>query len=758
MAAGVTGMALMAAAYGYAVVRLEETMSARNWELPAQLYPAPLELVVGKRLPPGPLGDTLEAMGYHYHRPVQKPGEYREAQPGHYYLRSRAGWPGLENVVEQTLDLRVRHHTLTSLKVFRGSTLARATIPPVAFAEIRGPNQESRRIVPAARIPEHLLHAVVAVEDRRFFRHHGIDPRGIMRAFAVNLVRGERAQGGSTLTQQLAKNTFLSGEKTYTRKIKEVFFALALERKYTKQEILALYLNEIYLGQRGGVAICGIGQAAHLYFTKQVPELELHESALLAGLIQAPNAYAPDRHPERARKRRNLVLQEMFEQGYIDEAALKKALKKPLGLRLAPYVGTRTAPYFVDMVTERLGELFPGEALNAEGLTVETTLDLRLQKAAENALAQGLSRLDRRSSADLQGAVVVLEPQSGRILALVGGRDYGKSQFDRATQSARQPGSAFKPLLALAAFQTLGTSLSPTSILEDSPLELDVQGKPWRPQNSDRQFRGDVTLRQTIEESLNVPAVRLALQTGLDHVANFYQRLEFRSRPRPLPSLALGAIDVSPLEVAAAYTPVADHGVFARPFAIARVLDRNGNILYQGKPIRHRVASPPEVYLVRDMMKGVLDRGTARSARTLGYAYEAAGKTGTTNDYHDAWFVGMDPELIAVVWVGSDSSASTGLTGASGALPVWTGFMKAARKGSPPPDDPLPKGLTRARVCAITFALATDQCPETREELFWDGSAPRMPCAMHGAPRDIIDAAIERLRARVRGLFGRQRP
>ncbi len=754
----ILGAFVFAAGFGFALLRLEETLSVRNWDLPARLYPAPLILEVGSRLPPGPLGETLEAMGYHNHRPVQKPGEYRKVRSGQYYLRPRGGWPGLEGVVEKTLDVRVRDHRVVALREYRGRELSRVTIPPVAFAEIRGPDHESRRLVHADQIPEHLANAVVAIEDRRFYQHHGVDPRGIVRALLVNLWQGERAQGGSTLTQQLAKNYFLTQEKTYSRKIRELFFALALEYKFTKKEILAMYLNEVYLGQRGAMAICGVGQAAHFYFTKRVGDLELHEAALLAGLIQAPNFYAPDRHKDRARKRRNLVLQAMFDQGFIDADTLKRATEKPLGLHFAPYLATRTAPYFVDLVTEQLGKIFPGRPLHAEGFIVETSLDLRVQRAAEHALQQGLDSLDARTRPPLEGALVALEPTSGRILAMVGGRDYGRSQFNRAVLGARQPGSAFKPLLVLAALQSSGSSLDPTSRLDDSPLMLRVAGKKWSPRNSDRRFRGEVTLRQTIEQSINVPAVRLALDTGLEQVVDFYKRLELKHLPKPVPSLALGAFEVSPLELAAAYTPIADQGFFARPIAVTRVLDREGHLLYSAQPIRHRVATLPQVYMVRDMMKGVLDHGTGKAARSLGYPFEAAGKTGTTNDSRDAWFVGLDTELLAVVWVGADSGASTGLSGARGALPIWTHFMKAVRRQFPPPRDPVPEGLTRVTVCSLSLEPATEHCPETREELFWQDHVPIRPCSLHGTVKDEIGAVMDRLRNRLRGWFRRQQP
>ncbi len=740
--------------YLYFASQLNENMTGRKWDLPSRLYPTVLTLAVQQRIPPGPLARSLEAMGYIQAKPVQNPGEYREAGPGHYYVRPRAAWHGLEGVLNETLEVQVKNGLVVGLQVFKGRALTRAIIPPVSFAEIRSPDQEIRRLVRYRDLPKHLVDAVIAIEDQRFYRHFGIDPRGLARALYINVTRGNRSQGGSTLTQQLAKNYFLTHEKTLDRKVKEIFYALALERKYSKDEILELYLNEIYLGQRGSVALSGMGQAAYAFFSKDVRQLTLEESALLAGIIQAPNFYAPDRHLERAKARRDVVLKKMLEQGSITEAAFKAAQKQPVRLRPGPYVG-RTAPFFVDFVHEQLGSKFPDATFNTEGFTLETTLDLRMQQIAERVLAERLSKIDGSSRAPLEGALVVLEPATGRILAMVGGRNYSSSQFNRVSQAHRQPGSVFKPLVILAALQARGTALGPTTILKDEPLTLQIDGKEWSPQNNDLQYHGDVSLRQVIEQSLNVPTVRLAHDVGIERVVKLLRTLDITSPLKPAPSLALGAFEVTPLEVAAAFTVLATPGVLHAPYAIQRMRDREGLVLLEHKAESRQVASAAEAFMIRDMMRGVLDRGTGKSARTMGYSFKAAGKTGTTNDNKDAWFVGFDADLLCVVWVGSDQAASTGLTGGKAALPIWVEVMQQIRQSVPAPPDPIPSGLSVAQRCVESGQRPRERCPLTEQELFWAGQEPTEDCSVHVEVLEELGEKIGEKVQRIPGFFQR---
>lgn len=725
------GLATFGILYLYFSSKLDEAMGARVWDLPSRLYAAPLRLEPGVSLPPGALEKTIEALGYVKAKPVQSPGEFRTADGGTVYVNPRPAWKGLEGVPEGTLELKLEDRALLGLKKFKGPALKGAVLPPVAFAELRGPDQETRKVVERTKLPRVLVDAVVAIEDQRFYSHYGIDPKSLVRALWVNLQRGGRSQGGSTLTQQLAKNRFLTHEKSFIRKIKEIFYALALERRYTKDQILTFYLNEIYLGQRGSVGISGMAQAAYAFFSREVTQLKLEEAALLAGIIQAPNAYAPDKHPEKALKRRNVVLKKMFEQGYISQKDFDAAVKTSIKLRPGRYLG-RTAPNFVDYVVEELGERFPTEQWDVEGFSIETTLDLRIQQAAEQALSSHLTSLQKSTKVPLEGAVVVLEPSTGRILAMVGGRDYGASQFNRATKAKRQPGSAVKPFVMLTAFTEKGQELGPTSPLQDEPLTLTVEGKPYSPQNSDKQFHGTVTVRQTLEQSLNVPTVKLADDIGVEKLARTLTTLGIPGPLKARPSLALGAFEASPLELASAYTALANGGKQQPAFGIVRVRDRDGLVVYEAaEPSGARVGGV-ESWLVRDLMRGVLDRGTGKDARKLGYTYIASGKTGTTNDARDTWFVGFDAELLGVVWVGSDENLPTNLTGGKAALPVWVQLMKSVRQSSRPPGDPLPAGLSQVEVCLNTLQLPTPGCTEKVTEVFWEAKVPTESCSLHG--------------------------
>lgn len=730
LVAGV-GVGTFGILYLYFASKLDEEMGARVFDQASRLYAAPLRLDPGVRLPPGALEEHIAALGYVKAKPVQSPGEFRTAEGGTLYVSPRPAWPGLSGVPAGTLELKLEDRTLLGLKKFKGPALKDAVLPPVPFAELRGPDPETRKVVEFKMLPKVLLDAVVAIEDQRYYEHFGIDPKSLIRAAWVNLQRGGRSQGGSTLTQQLAKNRFLTHEKSFVRKIKEIFFALALERRYTKDQILTFYLNEIYLGQRGSVGISGMAQAAYAFFSREVSQLKLEEAALLAGIIQAPNAYAPEKHPEKALARRNVVLKKMLEQGKITQKEYDAAVKTSIKLRPGRYLG-RTAPNFVDYVVEALGERFSDTQWDVEGYAIETTLDLRVQQAAEKALSSHLASLQKSAKVPLEGAVVVLEPASGRILAMVGGRDYGVSQFNRATKAKRQPGSAAKPFVMLTAFTVKGQELGPTSPLQDEPLTLSVEGKPYSPQNSDKQFHGIVTVRQTLEQSLNVPTVRLADDVGVEKLARTLTTLGIPGPLKARPSLALGAFEATPLELASAYTALANGGQQKPAFGISRVRDRDGKVLYEADEASGARVGGVESWLVRDLMRGVLDRGTGKEARKLGYTFAASGKTGTTNDARDTWFVGFDAELLVVVWVGSDENLPTDLTGGKAALPVWVQLMKSMRQSSRPPEDPLPDGLQKVEVCLNTLQLPTELCTEKVTEVFWESKVPTEACSLHG--------------------------
>jgi penicillin-binding protein 1B len=510
----------------------------------------------------------------------------------------------------------------------------------------------------------------------------------VVGATLANLRAWRLAEGASTLTQQLVRSLHLSRERAFGRKLREIRLALALERRHGKPEILEAYLNEVYLGQRGAVRIHGVGAAAQHYFRKDAAALSLAESAVLAGLLRGPSLYAPHRHPERALARRRLVLRRMVEAGVASPSAAAAANAEPLGV-LPPPVPV-AAPYFVDAVRTELAAAGRGaDRLAGAGAHVVTTLDVRLQRAAEAAVRDGLLALEkgapalRRDEEPLQAALVALDPRTGDVLALVGGRDHRRSPYDRALRARRQPGSLFKPIVALAAFAAEGQEVTLASKLLDAPLRVLRPTGAWRPTNYDGRFRGPVTVREALEKSLNVPMARLALQVGLPQVVDTARRLGIESRMAPEPSLALGAFEVSLLEITRAYAVLAAGGIRAKPRMLLLALDGRGNALEASAVERVRAFDPAPVALVTEALEGAVDRGTGRGLRARGIHGRLAGKTGTSNGFRDSWFVGYTPELAVGVWVGFDDGTSAGLSGARGALPVFAEFALRALPSEP---------------------------------------------------------------------------
>ena len=555
---------------------------------------------------------------------------------------------------------------------------------------------QERKLVKLPEVPPLLVKAILAVEDERFYSHNGIDPIGIMRAMWVNLRSMSFQQGGSTLTQQLMKNFFLTDERTLSRKIPEAIMALIAERKYPKETILQNYLNEIYLGQKGSQGIFGVSEAAQFYFAKPLSDLTVAESALLAGLIRAPNRLSPYRSTDAATKRRNVVLAKLLDDRIITRKQYDTAVREKLPDRALVKV-TNDAPFYVDYLRRELDENYSNTVLTKEGLRIFSSLDLQLQRKAERALVEGLKKLEETHPAlrrkgdndSLEAALIVIRPQTGEIKAMVGGRNYQKSQFNRVFQAKRQPGSIFKPFVYLAALMYGGQSgvrYTPETVLNDSQFTWNYDGKEWQPHNYNNEYFGAVTFRRALESSLNSATGRVAQDVGIRRVRELAQRLGIQSPLPAVPSLALGAAEVTPLEVAVAFSTIANGGVRTRPLAVKLVLDQNTQPLEKRDVRVEQVINPQLAHMMNYILKGVLDRGTATSARRMGFTRPAAGKTGTTNDYKDAWFVGYTPDLLAVVWVGFDGQSKLNLSGAEAALPIWTEFMKSATASMPVTD------------------------------------------------------------------------
>jgi penicillin-binding protein 1B len=728
--------------------RLEQTVTAKfegqKWRFPSKIYSDTYLLYVGINLRPEDLLEKLRRLGYHESQsPPKRRGEYR-FQPSRglleIYLREFS-YP-TEQFKGAPVRISLQGTVITKIEnLATGEEMVSLELEPELITGLYDRVWEERRVVALAEVPPLIVKAILAVEDERFYDHHGIDPVSVMRAVWVNVRSGGVVQGGSTLTQQLMKNFFLSDERTFSRKVKEAIMALIAERKYSKDQILENYLNEIYLGQRGSQGIFGVWEASQFYFSKPLSDLTVGEAALLAGLVRAPNRLSPYRSLDAATKRRNVVLAKLLDGQVITRKQYEAALRESLPQRELIKV-TNDAPYYVDYLRRELAENYSNDVLTAEGLKIFTSMDLQLQKIAERSLAEGLKKLEasypalrRRGEEDnLEGAIVVLRPQTGEIKAMVGGRSYQKSQFNRAFQAKRQPGSIFKPFVYLAALMSGGEGgkkFTPATMVEDSPFKWSYDGQDWEPGNYNDEYFGTVTFRRALEKSLNSATARIAREVGVKRVSDIAHRLGVQSPLPAVPSLALGAAEVTPLEVAYAFSTLANNGVRARPLAVKQVMDADSRVREKRDIKVDKVLTPQLAFIMNHLLKGVLDRGTGDMARRWGFTRPAAGKTGTTNDYKDAWFVGYTPDLLAVVWVGFDNKAKLGLSGAQAALPIWTEFMKRATAGTPVTDFVVPPGIKIVEVDPLSGQLATPNCSYVLREAFIEGEEPTKTCPLH---------------------------
>jgi penicillin-binding protein 1B len=725
---------------------VDDKFSSRRWDFPSRIYSDEFLLYVGLDVAAARVPRRLERLSYR--ASADQPaagGEYRQG-PGVLEIALRAGALGRRQTQHVRLDLDQGRITgITDLD--RAEPLAAVALEPEELTGIYEGRWEDRRAIKVTDVTPILVRAILATEDNRFFSHHGVDMIGIGRAALTNLRSGRVRQGGSTLTQQLMKNFFLTTERTLSRKLVEVAMALVAEQRYSKMQILENYLNEIYLGQRGARGIFGVAEASDFYFAKQPRDLTVGEAALIAGLIRGPNAYSPFLAPERALQRRNTVLRLLLDAGDIDQSTYDAAIALPLGVVDTPPDAT-IAPFFVDYVKSELIKRFPQDMLTTEGLNVYTTLDPLMQEDAQRALTDHVARLEKDrpklvAAADkdrLEAALVALAPGTGKIRAMVGGRSYPASQFNRAVQARRQTGSTFKPIVYLAAMLDADPTkhLTPASRLDDSPFAWQLDdGRAWTPTNYGDHYFGEVTARVALERSLNAAAAHVAQSVGLAPIVELAHAMGVSGELPEVPALALGAGEATPLEMASVYAVLANGGTRAEPVAIERVTSRDGEPIL-GEPAALRAVVPPDrAYVLTHMLEGVLDAGTASSARSAGFRRPAAGKTGTTNDYRDAWFVGFTPDLVAAVWVGFDQRHPLGMSGATAALPLWTAFMKNATAALPPRPFLPPPGVTMVRLDRASGDVAsTDADPQSSVvEAFLDADAPA------GGALDTVPAA-----------------
>jgi penicillin-binding protein 1B len=722
-----------------------ERFEGKRWRLPSKIYSDSFSIFPGVSLQKARLYDRLRRLGYQPARKKElRKGEYRKGRNSldiylHDFLYPQDAFKGfplriiLKNgVIQRMFSVERPEEELYS-----------ANLEPELITGLFKQVWEERRLVSLDEVPPFLVDAVIATEDHQFTSHWGVDFSAIARAALANMKAGRVVQGASTLTQQLVKNFFLSPQRTLTRKIREACMALILEVRYSKEQILEAYLNEIYFGQKGSLGVYGVGEASEFYFGKPVKVLTLPESAFLAGMIRAPNLYSPHKNEDRILRRRDHVLKRMWGLGMITEEEYDSASAAPVDVRFF-HPETNDAPYFVDYLMRELEKEYSLDILTSEGLLIYTSLDVEMQKMARQNIREGLKRLEARGAgggkkapggmADpLQACLVALEPQTGFIRAMMGGRDYKKSQFNRVVQSRRQAGSLFKPIAYVTALEGSETSpprFTPSSLLRDEPIEIRFDGKTWKPRNFNDQYTGDVTLRTALEKSLNCASAWLGEQIGYERIIQTARDLGLTTPMEPVPSLVLGAFEAVPLELASAFSVFANNGVQSSPRAIKTVLDKDGNLL-QRRPMKlKRVVSPEAAYLMTQLLQGVFQRGTAAGVAGR-IDVPVAGKTGTTNEYRDAWFVGFTSRLVALVWVGFDKPKSVGFGGAGAALPIWTDFIQGASGWLPPEAFLPPPGIVTLRIDRINGLLATSECTDTLEESFIRGTEPVEPCPLH---------------------------
>jgi penicillin-binding protein 1B len=731
----IAAVAALAIYSGYLSAQVEKRFAARRWRIPSTVYSDTTLLYPGQHLNPSIFDQKLFNLGYRAvnHIPSQK-GELQTEPDGLTIFLNDLKTPWNQRKGFAVRIIIDKNHIDAIKRVNSGETLPILELEPEEIMQFFGAERERRQLISIDQVPEHLISAVLAAEDHRFFQHHGIDWRGIFRALVTNLKHGAIVQGGSTLTQQLAKNYFLTSARTLMRKLKEVLLSVIIELKYKKREILEIYLNEIYLGQKGSVAISGVGEASYFYFGKPVKELTLSEAAVIAGLIKAPNHYSPYRDPSRCRTRRDMVLQSMHRWQWITETELRVELKEPVKA-VGFTVSDKKAPYFIDYLAGQLNALYRPEDLSSLGLSIYTTLDTQVQVAAENALAKGLKRLEGSNSKlqreapedKLQAAILVIQPATGHILAMVGGRNYSISQFNRITQARRQPGSAFKPFVYLSSLD----QFTPTSMLSNDPKSYTVDGKLWEPQNFEPVTEYTVSLKNALQNSYNLATVDLAMKSGLEKIVDIAGRFHFSTPVKPYPSVALGAFEVIPLELARAYCVFAAEGVQPFPLSLKGVVDENGRILEHQHLNIERLITPAEAFIMNSMLQNVVREGTARSLQRHGISWPVAGKTGTTNEFKDAWFVGYTPDILALVWVGFDNGDSIQATGAAAALPIWADLINAIPQHRSDMEFKVPEGVEKMRVCPVTGLMAVDGCPQPTEVYFLAGRTPTGLCPLH---------------------------
>lgn len=735
---GLVGLVILAGFAIYLDAVVQEKFSGKRWTVPAKVYARPLELFVGLKLSKDDFLKELDALGYRRESLSNGPGA--ASVSGNTVELNTRGFQFYEGAEPaQRVRVRFSGDFVAGLSQASGADLAVARLEPLLIGGLYPAHHEDRVLIKLDQVPAYLVETLVATEDREFFNHHGVSLKSIARAFWVNATAGELRQGGSTLTQQLVKNFYLTSERSLSRKATEAMMAVLLELHYDKREILEAYLNEVFLGQDGQRAIHGFGLASQYFFSQPLAELKVHQIALLVGMVKGPSYYNPRRYPERALERRNLVIDLLAEQHVITPEEAAAAKQKPLGVTKRGSLADSSYPAFLDLVKRQLRQDYREEDLTEEGLRIFTSFDPILQSKAEAALNETLKRLEGRKGVDqVESAMVVSNPETGEIQALIGSRQPRFAGFNRAVDAVRPIGSLIKPAVYLTALER-PSQYTLTSWVADEPFSVKGQdGQVWRPQNYDRRAHGTIYLYQGLANSYNLSTAKLGLELGVPNVLKTLERLGVSREWPAYPSMLLGAGALSPMEVATMYQTLANGGFNTPLRAIRSVLTAEGEPLKRYPFQIQQRFDPGAIYLVQNAMQRVMREGTARSVYSqLPSSLTLAGKTGTTNDSRDSWFAGFSQDLLAVVWLGRDDNGKTPLTGATGALQVWTAFM---RKADPLPlDMPMPDNVVQAWIDPHSGQGSDPSCPGAVQMPYIRGSepVPGAPCGL-GAPVDSV--------------------
>ncbi|WP_425415987.1 penicillin-binding protein 1B [Pseudoalteromonas qingdaonensis] len=691
----------------YLDAKVTRQFEGNKWQLPAQVYARAMTFYPGQYLSMEEVEWELTRLNYTQVTKLNHTGQYEQSKTRLRIYR-RAFEFADANEDAHIIELRFSGNKVASVKNNIGQRLESARLEPVQIARIGNDETQDREFVPLDKFPDLLKDTLLVVEDRDFYKHHGVSLWSIMRALYVNIRAGRTVQGGSTLTQQLAKNFYLTRERSLVRKINEALIALILDYRYTKDEILEAYLNEVYLGQSYTKGVHGMGLAAEFYFSKPIDELEFDQIALLVALVKGPSYYNPRRYEERTMERRDLVLRLMAEDGLISTTEYRNALNRPLDVAPMRRDIDKTYPGYLELVNRQLKELLNDKETLDAGVRVFTYLELQKQEAMEDAIAQSLPYLEKRPKTEqLEAAMLSVNRQVGGVSALVAGRDMRYSGFNRVLDTKRNIGSLVKPAVYLSALQVPSYNLG--TLLHDEPLEVtDERGKVWRPDNFDHKFRGALPLYKAFSNSINIPAVNLGLDIGVDKVANTLKGLGVESHINQFPSLLLGALELSSYEVAQLYTTLANDGAYTRLTSISALTDNSGKLLYQHKPQWQQRFPKDAMYMTKYGMKRVTKDGTGKRLNKHFPTIQLAGKTGTSNNLRDSWYGGFDQNTVTVAWLGRDDNQSTGLTGAVGALEMYIRYLRQLNPQSIA--DERPEGIRWAFINEQTGMQAPPGC------------------------------------------------